>query len=219
MRRSTSILALVSLTLLLPTVALADADPRFARLRDEAVPLESLYGFLERYVGECKDLFAGRECKEKAKRFRAEANARKYYMIINEDQATMLSPGPYNPANAEFIVNIAPLFAAGGYAVTHGAPKKTDANGNPVMMYLQAKGSLGPQMTGMGFARMFQTRQLRVQVVFTPKETWSLPKKGGGQHLGVSAKVHAILVTVGRTGEQVALWLDDGGKPAKGSRR
>ncbi len=212
------LLALALLLALLPSVSFADADPRFARLRDESVPLESLYGFLERYVGECKDLWAGKECKEKAKRFRAEANGRKYYMIITEDQANMLSPGPYNPSNGEFTVNIAPLFAAGGYAVTHGTPKKTDANGNPVMMFLQAKGSLGPEMTGMQFARMFSTRQLRVQVVFTPQEVWELPKKGG-KHLGVTAKVHAILVTVGRTGEQVALWLDGGSAPAKGLKR
>jgi hypothetical protein len=202
---------LVLCSLLLPALALADVDPRFARLRDEAVPLGSLHGFLEKYIGECTDVFASRECKENAKQFRAEANRQRYYMIVNEDQANMLSPGPYDP-RGEYTVNIAPFFAAGGYAVTHGAPKKTDANGNPVMMYLQAKGQVPPGWNAPRFQRLFQTRALRVQVVFTPQEVWDLPRKGGGKQHGVKAKVHAILVSIGRTGESVALWVDPASK-------
>ena len=205
----TSLLALVSsllVALLSPSPAHADVDPAFARHRDEAVPMASLHSFLEKYVGECTDLFAGAECKANAKQFRAEANKKKHYMIIHEDQANMLAPGPYDPRGV-YTVNIAPLFAAGGYAVTHGAPKKTDANGNPVMMYLQAKGKMPDGWSFPRFQRLFQTRALRVQVVFTPETTWSLPMKGGGKQQGVKATVHAILVTIGRTGEPVALWV------------
>ena len=34
----------------------------------------------------------------------------------------------------------------------------------------------------------------------------ALPKKGGGKLSGVKAKVEAILLTVGRTGEVLGLW-------------
>ncbi len=209
---------MLAVSLLLPTLCWADVDPRFAKLRDEAVPMASLHGFLEKYIGECDALFAAAECKANAKQFRAEANKKMHYMIIHEDQAHMLAPGPYDP-RGEYSVNIAPLFAAGGYAVTHGAPKKTDARGNPVMMYLQAKGRMPDGWTFPQFQRLFTTRALRVQVVFTPESTWSLSKKGGGKNQGVTAKVHAILVTIGRTGEPVALWLAPSGKTGGKKRR
>ena len=49
---------------------------------------------------------------------------------------------------------------------------------------------------------------MRLQVVFTPQGLWELPKKGGGKVHGVKVRFDAILVTVGRTGDQVALWIN-----------
>ncbi|MBX5480707.1 MAG: hypothetical protein IRZ16_02485 [Myxococcaceae bacterium] len=195
--------------LIVPALASADVDPRFAKLRDAARPVGSLGSFLENYIGECSDFLAGAECRERAAEFRKEANTSKWYMIINEDQANMLKPGPYDPVRGEYTVNIAPLFAAGGYAVTHGQPRHTDANGNPVVMYVQAKGRVPPGWNAMSISRLFSTRSLRVQVVFTPQGVWALAKKGGGKMYGVKAKVDAIYVTIGRTGEPVALWTSD----------
>jgi len=200
---------IASLLLLLPFVTRAEADPRFASLRDRAEVVGSLSSFLDNYIGECRDLIASAECKANAKAFRDRVNGKKFYMIVSEEQATMLAPGPYNPGTGEYTVNIAPLFAAGGYAVTHGAPKKTDAQGNPVMMYLESKGTLPEGWSAPRFMNLFKTRQLRVQVVFTPQGVWSLPKKGGGKQHGIKAKVDAIYVTHGRTGDQIALWLAD----------
>ena len=121
----------------------------------------------------------------------------------------MLSPGPYNPGSGEYTVNIAPLFAASGYAVTHGAPKKTDSAGNPIVNVVHAKGKLSEGWRAQDFIRLFATRGLRAQVIFSPQGVWSLPKKGGGKQYGVKAKVEAVLVTIARTGEPVALWMAD----------
>lgn len=198
---------LVLAVLAFPALSFADVDPRFAKLRDQAKPLGALGAFLESYIGECSDAFAGAECKQNATEFRKDATGKKFYMIINEEQANMLSMGGYDPGEGEYTVNIAPLFAAGGYAVTHGAPKKTDANGNPVMNYVSSKGKVPPGWNAPSIQRLFSTRQLRVQVVFTPQGTWSLPRKGGGKIHGVKAKVDAVLITIGRTGEPVALWF------------
>lgn len=196
---------LVAALLLAAPVAFADADPAFAKLRDQAEPLGALGTFLDNYIGECGG-DAG-SCKENAKRFREQANRKKFYMIVTEDQANMLAPGGYDLGNGIYTVNIAPLFAAGGYAVTHGSPKKTDAHGNPMVMYLQAKGELQEDWNAAQFQRLFSTRALRLQVVFSPQGTWTLPKKGGGKLYGVKAKVEAILVTHGRTGDPIALWM------------
>jgi hypothetical protein len=56
-------------------------------------------------------------------------------------------------------------------------------------------------------ARQVQGQALRLQIVFTPQGVWTLPRKGGGTMKGVKAKFDAVLVSVGRTGEQVGLWM------------
>jgi len=92
--------------------------------------------------------------------------------------------------------------------VSHGAPSKTDANGNPIMPFLPITGPI-PQLGNMTMiTRMLNSRQLRVQVVFTPQGLWTLPKKGGGKITGVKTRFDAVLITVGRSGDQIALWVN-----------
>jgi len=198
---------LCALLLLLSGGAFADVDPAFAKLRDAAEPIEGLGGFLDKYVGECSDVLAGKSCAEKAKAFRAAANGKKYYMIIGEDSATMISNGPWDMSRGEFIINLTPFFSGGDYALTEGAPKRTDANGNPVMSLIPIRGVAQEGWNQASVARLISTRQLRLQVVFTPLDVWSLPKKGGGKLMGMKAKLNAVLITRGRTGEEVALWV------------
>jgi uncharacterized protein DUF6066 len=199
---------LVTLALLLPALAVADVDQRFARMRDAAEPLGGLSAFLNRYIGECGDMFASADCRTKADEFRKNYKGKKLYMIVTEDVATMVSPGPYQPASGNFIINILPFFPGGKYALTHGTPKKTDAQGNPILPLLSVSGTTPEGWTGGMFARLFSSRGIRVQVVFTPLDIWSLAKPSGGKVYGVAARVEAILLTEGRTGEELGLWLD-----------
>jgi hypothetical protein len=56
-------------------------------------------------------------------------------------------------------------------------------------------------------ARFIGMRALRLQIVFTPQEVWALPKKEKGAKMyGVKARIDGMLVTVGRTGEELAFW-------------
>jgi hypothetical protein len=203
--------------LLLPALALADVDQRFARLRDAAEPLGGLSAFLNRYIGECGDMFASPDCRTKADEFRKAYRGKKMYMIVTEDVATMVSPGPYQPTTGDFVINILPFFAGGKYALTHGTPKKTDAGGNPILPLLSVSGTTPEGWNGGMFARMFSSRGIRVQVVFTPLDIWSLSKPSGGKIFGVAARVEAILLTEGRTGEHLGLWLD--GKDANAKKK
>lgn len=196
---------LVLAALLLPLAASADVDRKFADLRDKAKPLGSLGAFLDKYVGECKDPFAGPECKSNAADFRKKTNGSSYFMIISEDSATMLAAGPYNPNTGEFVINVTPFFGAGGYAITQGAPKRADSNGNPILPYIQVKGRLGEGWNGTRLNSLFMRRGLRVQLVFTPKDVWSLPKPGG-KNYGMAARIDAILIQEGRTGEVLGVW-------------
>lgn len=198
---------------LVPALALADADPRFAKLRDEAEPLGGLGTFLEKYVGACDGPFVDSKCKANAEAFRKKYQGKRLYMIVTEDDASMLSPGPYSPGTGEYTINITPFFPGGSSALTHGAPKKTDGSGNPILPYLTVTGDLPPGWNLQMFNRLFSTRAVRAQLVFTPQSVWSLPKKSGGKSHGVTARIEAIFITEGRSGQAMGLWLN--GKDAR----
>jgi hypothetical protein len=190
---------------LLPAFAWADVNQKFAKLRDGAEALAGLGPFLEKYVGECEG--AGPECKSNAAAFRREANGKHFYMILTEDTAPPITPGSFDPRSDQMTLNVTPFFAAGGYALTQGSPKKTDSAGNPVMSFIYVKSKLAEGTDGPSMARLVGMRALRMSVVFTPQEVWTLPKKEKGQKsYGVKARIDGILVTVGRTGEELAFW-------------
>lgn len=193
--------------LLIPLLAHADSDAKFAALRDAASPLDgSLSSFLDKYIGECGDAFEGQTCKKNAADYRGRMEGKKYYVIISEESASMLRAGPYNPSSGEYTVLVTPFFPGGGYALTQGAPRKVDANGNPVLPLIVLKGTLPDGWDPMSFQRLFRNRELRVQLVFTPTGVWTLPKKGGGKLYGVKTKILGLLVTYARTGDPVGAY-------------
>jgi len=184
----------------------ADASPAFAKVRDAAEALGGLGPFLDKYMGRCGSVLeGGGDCQRNAETFRRAANGKKYYMIITEDSAANLSLGG-NDGKSDFTLNLTPFFPGSDSAVTHGAPSKTDANGNPVLPFIAMKGTLPDGWNMAMLARQLQARAMRIQVVFTPLGSWTLPKKGGGTIKGVKARLDAVLVSVGRTGEEIAIW-------------
>lgn len=185
-------------------------DPRFAQLRASAQPVGGLGSFLERYIGECGEPGLGEACRDNAKAFRKAHEGKRLFLLVGEDSAGMLSPGAFDPDSGELTVNVTPFFPASSYALSHGAPRRTDARGNPVMALLRAEGQAPDGWMPGTFQRLFQMRGVRAQVVFTPTGVWSLPKRGGGRSQGVNARVEAILVTVARTGEPLAAWFAKG---------
>lgn len=191
------------------TLAWADADPKFVKLRDQAEPLTSVGSFVEKYVGECASpLLGGAECEKNAEIFRRGATNKKFYMIITEDSAGVLQLGEVNVGQGTLTLNLTPFFAGSNSAITHGAPSRTDSNGNPVLPFLRIPSQLPEGWNPGLMARQVQAKALRLQIVFTPQGLWTLPKKGGGSIKGVKARLEAVLVTVGRTGEQVGLWVN-----------
>lgn len=192
---------------LIPAVALADVDPRFAKLRDQAEAMGAVSAFVEKYVGDCASkLMGGGECEKNAEVFRQGATGKKFYMIITEETSTVLQMGEVK-RDGNFVLNLTPFFAASGSAITHAAPAKTDADGNPVMPFIRIEGTLPDGWNPAMMARQVQSQALRLQIVFTPQGVWTLPKKGGGTMKGVKARFDAVLVSVGRTGDQVGLWM------------
>ncbi len=191
---------------LVPALAAADVDQKFAKLRDSAEKLGSLSEFVENYVGACGPLMTA-QCEEKRREFRRAADGKRHYMIVTEDAANMLSMGDANPISGEFVLNMTPFFAAGDSAITHGAPGKTDPNGNPILPFLRVPSKLPDGWSMQLMNRQVQARALRLQVVFTPETVWTLPKKGGGQLRGVKTKFDGVIVQIGRTGEVIGTWF------------
>lgn len=198
----------IALLLLVPTFALADIDKRFATLRDNAEPLASVGAFVDKYVGDCLSaVLGGGECEKSADAFRRAANGKQYYMIVTETTAGVMQLGEVNMRDGTFILNLTPFFAGSNSAITHGAPVKTDAAGNPIMPFIRIEGKIPDGWNAGLLTRQVQGQALRLQIVFTPQGLWTLPKKGGGQIKGIKSRFDGVLVTVGRTGETVGLWL------------
>jgi hypothetical protein len=200
--RTFALLAVIS-----SSVAFADADAKFAALRDQAEAVGSLGAFLEKFVGNCDSIIqGGGDCLKAAEAYRKGAIGKKFYMIILENDATMLSMGPYNPNGNQFTINMTPFFPGSNSALTLGSPTKTDANGNPMMSFLPITAPIPEGGNVSEISRAISSRQFRLQIVFTPTGLWHLPKKGGGKSTGVAARIDAILVTYGRTGAKMATW-------------
>ena len=201
---------ILAAALLLPSLVLADADPRFARLRDQAEPLGSLSAFLDKYVGECSGLFAGLGCRDAAEAFRKQYEGKRLYMIVGEDVATMVRPGPYQPGSGNYVIEVTPSFPGGAYVLTQGAPGQLTAEDQPMLTPLRVTGTTPPGWNATDFMRLFSSRQVRLQVIFAPQTLWGLERKqGSGKQYGVSARIEALFLTNARTGEPLGLWFAD----------
>ncbi|MDX2009522.1 MAG: DUF6066 family protein [Myxococcaceae bacterium] len=98
---------LMALVVMMPALALADVDARFAKMRDVAEKIGGLSEFIDNYAGVCGPLMTA-QCEEKRKEFRRGADGKKHYMIVTEDSTNVLSMGDANPITGEFILNMTP---------------------------------------------------------------------------------------------------------------
>jgi hypothetical protein len=123
---------LPSLAMWMALPALAASDSKFAALRSAADPLGNLAAFLQRYIGDC-DSGSGPRCHSQAISFRETSNGRRFVMLLGDESARILSAGRFDAGRREYELQLTPFFAAGRFALTHGAPKQTDTAGNPLM--------------------------------------------------------------------------------------
>ncbi len=191
--------------LLLVSALLSAGSPRFDQLRDSAEPLGGLGAFLEKYVGECTGA-VGPQCRASSSAFRSGARSKRFYMLVGEEATNVLSAGPFDAAQGEFTVQVTPFFSSGPYALTHGAPKKTDADGNPLLPFLRVRAKAPEDWSAARVQRLIAGREFRVEVIFTPEDIWTLPRKHGGKMYGVKTRFQALQITHVRTGQVVALW-------------
>jgi len=127
-------------------------------------------------------------------------------MLVGEETANSLSVGSFDSGKSELTLQLVPFFASGPYALTHGAPKTVDADGNPLLPLLLVRAKAGEEWSPDRVQRMISSRGFRLEVIFTPEDVWTLARKRGGKVHGVKSRFQALQVTNARTGEVLAFW-------------
>lgn len=189
-------LAALALLALAPAAGLA-ADYEAAAAKAERV--ERLDTFLEKFVGRCTDPYTRAECERGVASFRKEALAKTY--VVKLQEATSLVR-PEREGDG-FVLLLTPFFDGGGLALTNGTPTKQDPAGNPLVALVPIRSVLPPGAMDLEFLSPFRTGAIELEVVFRPLKAWKLPKKGGGSLEGVGARLVAVRVLDGRTGNEL----------------
>lgn len=180
---------------LLPGLAWAE-DARFEALKAGASAYDGgLAGFLEEYTGDCGDASNTPQCRQKATAFQKRVKGLRFYALVREDAAGMVSFSPAATAGGEYTVLVTPFFPGGAHAFTDQVPKKVDSHGNPLFQNMALKGVLPEGETTDSVERLFRRRDVRVEFIFTPEAPWTLPRKGSPPLTGCRGRLDALLVT------------------------
>lgn len=176
------------------------ADDHFTALKQRAERLESLPGFLERFVGACKDAFERRTCEQNARQARRAFEGKTLMATVPAAElARAESDGSH------FRIVLTPFIdGGGGYALTHGKPVGQDAAGRPRISFVILQGSLKPGVADMEFRSPFRTGFVELEIVFRPEGTWKMPRRDGGFYEGVQARFLGLRLVDQRTGDEIA---------------
>ncbi len=205
MRRVLLLLALF-LSPLVPQTA--TASERFAAVKGRAEELASLAGFLERYVGECKEGPEKRACEENVQAVRRGLSGKAFHTRIGDVMELL----KVDLRGNRFRIFFTPFVDGGrGYALTHGAPTGQDAAGRPRIPFLVIDGTLPPDRTDLEFQSPFRTGNVELEVVFRPEGTWKMKRRDAGHYQGVKARFLAVRLLDPRTGAEIASRVLSGG--------
>jgi hypothetical protein len=173
----------------------------FAALATGAERIEALEPFLTRYVGSCTDPYEKRTCEANVAAVRRTL-AGKTYAVRIPDAGPLVRP---RLEGERFLLLITPFVDGGGLALSHGAPARQDAQGQPLVGLIPIRGKLPPGTLELEFEGPFRTGAIELEIVFKPERTWKLPRKGERGNLeGVAARFLAIRVVDARTGAEIA---------------
>ncbi|HZY05480.1 MAG TPA: DUF6066 family protein [Anaeromyxobacteraceae bacterium] len=193
-----SVAAMMAAAALAPT--LSRADQRFTALVQHAQRLQSLPGFLERFVGACKDPFERRTCEQNVRQSRRVYEGKT--LVTTVSAAELLRA---ESDGSHFRIVLTPFIdGGGGYALTHGEPVGQDPAGRPRIGFVVLHGDLPPGMGEMEFRSPFRTGFVEMEVVFRAEGTWKMRRRDGGYYEGVRARFLGVRLLDQRTGGEIA---------------
>ncbi len=197
---------------LLATSMLAGAargDDRFEALRRRAERVDSLGGFLEKYVGSCKDAYERRTCERNVEATRRGYSGKLLLATVGDRAAELCRA---ESGGDRFRIFLTPFVDGGGYALTHGVPTRQDPEGHPLIPFVVLQGVLPPGTGDLEFQSPFRTGNVELEVLFKPEGTWKLRRKaGGGFYEGVKARFVGVRLVDPRTGAEIASRVLTGG--------
>lgn len=180
--------------------AASRADERFSTLRQRAERLESLPGFLERFVGACKDPFERRACEQNVRQSRRSFEGKTLVATVSASELAR-----FESDGSRFRIVLTPFIdGGGGYALTHGEPVGQDPAGRPRIGFVILQGHLPPGVGEMDFRSPFRTGFVEMEIVFRPEGTWKMRRRDGGFYEGVRARFLAVRLLDQRTGDEIA---------------
>lgn len=194
-------LTLLAAALLCAPPAAAHAGDRFAALSREAEPIDSLAGFVERYVGVCKDPLERTTCLENVKAVRKGMDGRLYLAVLTEKARGLLQVESRKGGGFRFLLT--PFVDADGLALTHGEPR-LDARGRPSLgfLVLDSLPSVDPAVVDAAL----RTGRVELEILFRPAGAWKLKRRGeSGDYEGMKARFAAVRLVDGRTGAELAV--------------
>lgn len=198
LRRIPLLVALLAVTSVPPASA---ASERFDAVRERAESLPSLAGFLERYVGECREGPEKRTCEENVLSARRIFSGKALHARVGEVMELLR----VELRGSRFRIFFTPFIDGGrGYALTHGAPTGQDAAGRPRIPFLVLEGTLPPEKTDLEFQGPFRTGNVELEVVFRPEGTWKMRRRDAGHYQGVKARFLAVRLVDPRSGAEIA---------------
>ncbi len=179
---------------------LSRADERFSTLKQHAERLESLPGFLERFVGACRDAFERHTCEQNVRQARRAFEGKTLVTTVSAAElARAESDGSH------FRIVLTPFIdGGGGYALTHGEPVGQDPAGRPRIGFVVLQGNLRPGVGEMDFRSPFRTGFVEMEVVFRAEGTWKMRRRDGGFYEGVRARFLGVRLLDQRTGDEIA---------------
>jgi len=174
-------------------------DGRFEALRKEAEPLDSLAGFVERYVGVCKDPLERASCEENVKAARKAMRGKLYTALLAERAAQLVRVERRGRA---FRFLLTPFVDADGLALTHGQPK-LDGRGRPSIPLIILDSHPGVDEGVVDAA--LRTGRVELEILFRAEGAWKLRRKDEpGFYEGVLGRFAAVRLVDGRTGVEIA---------------
>jgi hypothetical protein len=180
----------------------AHATTGFEAVRERAVALESLAGFLERYVGSCRDALTRADCERNVREARR-ALARRTYTARVAEQTLDLVKVERTGSGWRFLVT--PFVDGGGLGLSHGQPRRQDAQGRALVPYIVLESASAGGLDEMAVESALRTGRIELEIVFAPERTWSLKRRNEpGLLEGVSARFLALRLVETRSGAEIA---------------
>ncbi len=178
----------------------ARADDRFADLARQAEPIDSLAGFVERYVGLCKDPLERAACQENVKAVRRSVDGKLYAAVLTEKARGLLQVETRRGGGFRFLLT--PFIDADGMALTHGEPR-LDGRGRPAIGFIIIDAPVTVDAALVDAA--LRTGRVELEILFRPAGAWKLKRQGErGDYEGLKARFAAVRLVDGRTGTEIA---------------